>query len=163
MTVKMMNESSMKSVCSVSELAQALKLSRGRFYQLIERGSFPPPIYDVRTRRPYYTLELQQVCHEVRSTNIGYDGRPILFYTPRRKKEHLESPSFSAEKRKKAVSNPQDQELADALANMGLSNVNSQQIQEALNILFPGQNVNMLDHGLVIRQLFLHFKTRVSP
>jgi hypothetical protein len=157
----MMNESCPKTVCSVSELAKALKLSRGRFYQLIERGAFPPPIYDLKTRRPYYTLELQQICHEVRSTNIGYDGRPILFYTPRRKKETSESPAFSAEKRKKAVSNPQYQELADALANMGLSNVNSQQIQDALTVLFPGQNVNALDHGLVIRQLFRHFKMRV--
>jgi hypothetical protein len=161
MNAKMMNESCPKTVCSVSELAKVLKLSRGRFYQLIQRGSFPPPIYDVQTRRPYYTLELQQICHEVRQTNIGHNGRPILFYTPRRKKEHLESPAFPAEKRKKPVSNAQYQELADALANMGLSNVNSQQIQDALNILFPGQRLEILDYGLVIRQLFRHFKTRV--
>jgi hypothetical protein len=84
-----------------------------------------------------------------------------LFYTPRRKKEHLESPAFSAEKRKKAASNPQDQELADALTNMGISNVCPQQIQEALTVLFPGQKVETLDHGLVIRQLFRHFRTKV--
>jgi hypothetical protein len=161
MNVKMMNESCPKMICSVSELAKALKLSRGRFYQLIERGAFPPPIYDVRTRRPYYTLELQQICHEVRSTNIGYDNRPILFYTPRKKSDPALPPAFSAEKRKKGASNPPYQELADALANMGLSNVNSQQIQDALNILFPGQKVETLDHGLVIRQLFRHFRTRV--
>ncbi|NLE28508.1 MAG: hypothetical protein GX629_02415 [Phycisphaerae bacterium] len=157
----MTNQSCLKTVCSVSELAQSLELSRGRFYQLIERGPFPPPIYDLKTKRPYYTLELQQICHEVRSTNIGYDGRPILFYTPRRKKEISESPSFSAEKRKKAASNPQYQELADALANIGIQSLSPQQIQDALNVLFPGQKVETLDHGLVIRQLFRHFKTRV--
>jgi hypothetical protein len=163
MNVKMMNQSCPKMICSVSELAKALKLSRGRFYQLIERGSFPPPIYDVRTRRPYYTQELQQICHEVRSTNIGYDGHPILFYTPRRKKETIEPPAFSAEKRKKPVSNPQYQELADALANMGIQSLSPQQIQEALTVLFPGQKIETLNHGLVIRQLFRHFKMRVSP
>jgi hypothetical protein len=161
MNAKMMNESCPKMICCVSELSKALKLSRGRFYQLIERGAFPPPIYDLKTRRPYYTLELQQVCHEVRQTNIGHDGRPILFYTPRRKKEHLESPAFPAEKRKKGTSNPHYQELADALTNMGIQSLSPQQIQEALTVLFPGQNVNTLDHGLVIRQLFRHFRTRV--
>jgi hypothetical protein len=163
MNVKMMNESCQKTVCSVSELAKALKLSRGRFYQLIERGAFPPPIYDLKTKRPYYTLELQQACREVRQTNIGYDGHPILFYTPRRKKETSESPAFPAEKRKKQVSNPQVQELADALANMGIQSLSPQQIQEALTVLFPGQKVETLDHGLVIRQLFRHFRTRMSP
>jgi hypothetical protein len=107
-------------------------------------------------------LELQQVCHTVRDTNIGYDGHPILFYTPRKKGDLSQNSSSSAEKRKKSASNPQCQELADALINMGLSNVDLQQIQEALNNLFPRQPLNTLDHGLVIRQLYRYFKTRAS-
>jgi hypothetical protein len=144
------------------ELAKSLGLSRGRFYQLVTRGSFPPPIYDVRTRRPFYDLRLQELCQQVRQTNIGYDGHPILFYTPRKKGDLSQNSTSSAEKRKKSASNPQCQELADALMNMGLSNVDLQKIQEALNNLFPSQQINTLDHGLVIRQLYRYFKTRAS-
>ena len=47
---------------------------RARFYQL-QGTAFPPPVYDLRTRRPVYTEELQQVCLEVRRRNCGIDGR----------------------------------------------------------------------------------------
>jgi hypothetical protein len=66
----------------MAEMARMVGLSRGRFYQLIGT-TFPHPVYDVATKRPYYTEELQETCLAVRRRNCGIDGRPILFYARR--------------------------------------------------------------------------------
>lgn len=161
MNVKLMSKSSLKSVCSVSELVKALGLSRGRFYQLLEKGAFPAPIYDVRSRRPYYTQELQQKCHEIRRTNIGNDGLPILFYTPRQKNDVAMFASSSVKKTKKAESNPIYDELVETLTNMGVRSVTSEQVKEAFQNLHPDGKIENMDQGLLIRQLFRHFKTQV--
>ena len=63
-----MNEQT-KSVVSVAEMARMVGLSRQRFYQLLG-GTFPYPLYDIATRRPFYTEEMQQVCLEVRKTKL---------------------------------------------------------------------------------------------
>ncbi len=71
-----------KKAVSVSEMARMAGLSRSRFYQLIGTA-FPPPVYDAKTRRPFYTASQQQTCLEVRHRNCGIDGRPVLFYARR--------------------------------------------------------------------------------
>ena len=71
-----------KAVVTVAEMARMLGLSRARFYQLIGTA-LPYPIFDVRTRRPFYSEEQQRVCLEVRRRNCGIDGKPILFYARR--------------------------------------------------------------------------------
>ena len=45
--------SSLKPIISISELCQMLQLSRARYYQLVESGFFPKPLYDERSKRPY--------------------------------------------------------------------------------------------------------------
>ncbi len=40
---------------------------------------FPPPVYDIATRRPHYIEELQQVCLSVKEKNCGINGRVVLF------------------------------------------------------------------------------------
>ena len=72
------------AVCSVTELAGKIGLSRARFYQLMEKGVFPKPVYCTRTRRPFYTLDLQQKCIDIRKTGIGYNQQPVVFYSERR-------------------------------------------------------------------------------
>ena len=58
-------------------------LSRQRFHQLMKQGVFPPPVYDIHTRRPHYTEEMQNVCLSVREKNVGINGRVVLFYSRR--------------------------------------------------------------------------------
>jgi hypothetical protein len=72
-----------QSICSVSQLARNLRLSRARFYQLQHTGVFPPPIYCILTKRPFYPMDLQKRCLEIRKTGIGNNGRPIIFYSKR--------------------------------------------------------------------------------
>src|ERR1700751_4531911 len=72
-----------KAAVTVAEMARMVGLSRARFYQLMQAGAFPWPVYAVSTRRPIYVQELQEVCLEVRRRNCGIDGKPVLFYARR--------------------------------------------------------------------------------
>jgi MoxR-like ATPase len=53
--------------------------SRAVFHQLIKAGAFPPPVYCILTKRPMYPWSLQRRCLRIRSTGIGFDGRPTRF------------------------------------------------------------------------------------
>ena len=95
-----------KEAISVTEMARMVGLSRQRFYQLVVSGTFPPPVYDVATRRPFYSADLQAVCLEVRKRNCGVNGRPVLFY-PRRREIEVGTPR-RARKKPAAVNNQYD-------------------------------------------------------
>ena len=71
-----------KAAVTVAEMARMLNLSRQRLHQLIGTA-FPYPVYNIKTRRPFFTEELQRVCLEVRRRNCGVDGKAILFYARR--------------------------------------------------------------------------------
>ena len=75
MNVQIMN----KTVVSVAEMSRMTGLGRARFYQLMNEGVFPSPLYDVATRRPFFNEEMQAICMEVRRRNCGVNGKPILF------------------------------------------------------------------------------------
>jgi hypothetical protein len=72
------------AVCSVSQMADFLGLSRERFYQLQKAGVFPPPVYGLDTKRPFYPLDLQQRCILIRGSGIGFNGQTVLFNKPRK-------------------------------------------------------------------------------
>src|SRR5207237_1482345 len=76
-------DSTLKAAISVSEMAARCQLSRGRFHELVRAGVMPYPQYDLRTRRPLYTRDLQDACMNVRATNVGIDGRYVVFYASR--------------------------------------------------------------------------------
>ena len=70
-----------KEMISVTEMINEIKLSRARFYQLLKQGVFPPPIYDIRTKRPMYDINLQKACIQVKQSGRGVNGQYMLFYT----------------------------------------------------------------------------------
>ena len=76
-------QSMSKTIVSVAEMARMVGLSRARFYQLVREGIFPTPVYDVTTRRPFFTEEMQDICMGVKKRNCGANGKPILFYAAR--------------------------------------------------------------------------------
>src|SRR5471030_2220513 len=69
-----------KTVVTVAEMARMVGLSRARFYQLMQTGTFPPPLYDAQTHRPHFNEEMQLICLDVRRRNCGVNGKPVLFY-----------------------------------------------------------------------------------
>jgi len=140
-----------KPMVSVGEMAEILGHSRARFYQL--QGSiYPPPIYDIKTRRPFYDLELQQICQEIRETGIGWNGQNIMFYAPR-------NTSVNSRKSSKTKSHFEYQEMIDTLSNMGLT-TSEKQVKETIQKLYP-YGIEKQEIGVIIRELFRYFKNQV--
>ena len=137
-----------KPIISIGDMAKVLGHSRARFWQLQKAMIYPPPIYDIRTKRPFYDANLQQICHEIRETGIGFNGRYILFYSPR--KNNSDRPT------RKTKSNSQHRELVMTINNMGL-NVNHGEVAQAVKELYP-EGFGQQDTGVVIRELFRFFK-----
>ncbi len=150
------SNSCLKSVCSVSELAKLLNLSRARFYQLINLGKFPSPVYNIHTKRPCYTQELQEICLRIRRTNIAFDNTPIMFYSPRKKK--ILPPKISAPKitDKSIEPNSQYEDFVENLNEMGLTGINYEQVETSIKEKYPNGLPD--DEGTILRDLFNHFR-----
>ncbi|MBB02217.1 MAG: hypothetical protein CMJ47_06195 [Planctomyces sp.] len=144
-----------KSAVSVSEVARMVGMSRARFYQLMKEGVFPTPVYDIETRRPLYTEEMQEICLEVKRRNCGVNSKPVLFYASR---HPLGSQPIKRPSRPKAKPKPTNQyaELIDSLSSLGLS-VTAHQVEAAVKECFP-EGIQKLDSGEVVRAVFLNLK-----
>jgi hypothetical protein len=142
-----------KVVCSVSHLAQALGMSRSRFYQLVERGVFPQPLYDLRTKRPFYDLRLQETCREIKATGIGYDGTYVLFYEPRKTRQN---PGLKPSQPRNSQSDTKVREVQEALGQMGVD-VSEKDVADAVKTLYPG-GIESQNIGEVIRSVFRALK-----
>jgi len=143
----MLSDNNLKAVCSVTEMAKKLGLSRARFYQLQKMGVFPRPVYCTRTKRPFYPLDLQQQCIRTRKTGIGHNGQPLVFYSLRKDKSqcwpHLDY-----------------KQLTDILRQMGL-NVKLNTVSNSVKDLYPKGLPSHTDEGTVIRDLFRYLRQEV--
>ena len=133
----------LQAVCTVSELAKKLDLSRARFYQLQKTGVFPTPLYCVRTKHPFYPLDLQQLCVNIRRTGIDCNGQPIIFYSRHK----------SESRRSQKQSDSKYEELATALREMGL-NVTRNDIRKVAKALYPDGLAKGPIDGAVIGKVF---------
>lgn len=147
----------LKAAVTVSEMARMVGLSRARFYQLIG-SAFPHPVYDVRTRRPVYVEELQQVCLDVRRRNCGIDGKPVLFYAKGHSVSGQSKPTRKISKPKPKNSYPEVTAVVQAL---GLTAVTGDQVAQAVRALYPNGLVGA-NQPEVIRSVFLHLQRRDS-
>ena len=141
-----------KAAVSVAEMARMVGLSRARFYQLVGT-TFPWPLYNVASRRPFYNEQLQTVCLDVRRRNCGVDGKPVLFYSRR----PLAAPAPGRKPRKAAVASDKHADLLDGLKGLGLMAVTAAQVAEAVKELYPN-GVPETANGEVLRAVFLHFR-----
>src|SRR5262249_37653088 len=147
-----------EAVVTVSEMARMVGLSRSRFYQLVESGVFPQPVYCVSNRRPVYVEELQQTCLEVRRRNCGVNGQPVLFYARGHRLPAQTRTSRPAKAKPPKAGGHAD--LLDGLVALGLSTT-AAEVESALMALYPS-GVSGADQGEVLRQVFLHLK-RQNP
>jgi hypothetical protein len=144
-----------KAAVSISEMARQCGLSRGRFYQLIGT-TFPWPIYDVVTKRPYYPEELQQVCLDVRRRNCGIDGRPVLFYA-RRVAITATKPSRRRTQTAPKVNDHAD--LIEGLRCLGMLTVAATEVGAAVKTIYPS-GTDGVAQGEVLRAIFLHLRAQ---
>ena len=149
MSNKKMPDENFKAICSVTELCKNLGLSRAQFYNLQNIGVFPKGLKDKRTGRPYFDIELQRDCHQIRSSSIGHNGQPYLFYSPRT------NPGKPRGKVSKSV-NSKYGDYVSTLEQMGLE-VSVEQVSKGVAELYPDGYAN-IDEGIVIRELFRHLK-----
>lgn len=159
MTTTSNNLAPIKAAICIREMAALCALSRQRFMQLVRSGVFPAPLYDVATKRPYYSEDLQSQCLEVRKRNIGVNGKVVMFYarrpgitvpTPKSKKPPV-----------KPKASDRYADILDGLNALGLATVTSAQIAEVVGQLFP-QGTGGIEPGEVIRKVFLHLKGKDS-
>jgi hypothetical protein len=141
----------MKAAVTVTEMAKMVGLSRARFYELVNEGVFPPPVYSVHTRRPIYVEDLQELCLEVRRRNCGVNGRPVLFYSAR---------STAPVKPRKIVTPTKEQypDVAAAVRALGLTTT-SDEVTKAVKSLYPNGLVGV-GQPEVSRAVFLHLQRR---
>ncbi len=149
-----------KAVVTVAEMARMCSLSRARFYQLIQAGTFPQPEHDPLTGRPFYTEELQRNCLEVRRRNCGVDGRPVLFYARGNRplvQVQPTRPTTAHPRRAKLPKADDHADLLDGLSALGLASVTASQVEAALRLLYPS-GVGGVYGGDVLRAVFLNLK-----
>lgn len=143
----MRDNTDFKSICSVTELAKKLELSRARFYQLQKTGIFPPPVYCIRTKRPFFPIDLQERCLEIRETGIGKNGTPIIFYSKR----------DATTAKPKNRSEQKFRELSEALKQMGLK-ISPIKAREAFLILYPDNWKGLDINGEIIARVFRYLQ-----
>lgn len=150
-----MTESS-QSIVNVTMMARMVGLSRQRFWQLANEGVFLLPVYDIRTKRPFYDENMQHTNMRVRQTNYGLNGRPILFYarrTPVKSTQAKPQPRRS----NSSKASPIHDSLVKGLKQLGLAAATSDQVEAALQKLYPAGQPN--DEGAILRTIFIHLMT----
>ena len=159
MNKKPLLENKLKAICSVTELAGILGFSRTRFYQLQKMGVFPMPAFCIRTKRPFYPLDLQEKCIEIRKTGIAHNGQPILFYGER-KNRNKASWELSESEKDSNKNQQKYKEFTNTLRRMGL-NVSCTSVENAINTLFPEGLEQHSDKGQTVRDLFRYLTAKL--
>lgn len=159
MTITSNNSQPRKAAICIREMAALCGLSRQRFMQLVKVGVFPAPNYDVATRRPFYSEDLQAQCVEVRKRNVGINGKVVMFYarrptglttTPKVRKE--QTPVIDAAA------------LADivfGVRRLGVTTATPAQVRKAIAQQYP-RGIEGLDVGTVAGKVFSHLKGKNS-
>jgi len=140
------NNTQIQCPVNFTAMAEMLKLSRIRLYQLIEKGVFPKPPKNQLTKRPYYTPELQKKCLEIRKTGIGFNGKSVIFNTKRKNKIDLDPGFYEF-----------CGDLVETLKNMGFK-VTRDKVKNALQAIRPNGLKQFVINADLIRDLFGYFK-----
>lgn len=146
---------------SITEMSKMLGFSRSRCYQLIEAGILYPPIFDTKTRRPFFPPEIQQKNLEIRKQNCGMNGKPILFYAKRFASEPVIKKIPTKINKSKSQKDPIVDRLMSDLKSLGLDGPNSVQIALALKNCFPA-GINQVAEPEVLRSVYRYLKRQYS-
>ncbi len=148
-----------KAAICIREMAALCGLSRQRFMMLVKAGVFPAPLYDVATRRPFFSEELQAVCLDVRKRNVGINNKVVMFYARR------PTGTRPMPKSKKMETTAKDvKALSDILLGvrgLGLATATAAQVRKAVEQLYP-QGIAGVDLGKVAGDVFRHLHSKNS-
>jgi hypothetical protein len=159
-----MNTTITKDVVSVTDMARMVGLSRARFYELMQRGVFPPPSRSPTTKRPLYARDQQEQCLQIRRTHRGANGETILFYavaprpTPPSKRSAKSGP-------KESRPTPQDDllsRLRDGLSQLGVVDLPEAQLRSLLAAEWPAGH-DEVDEATLVMTVYRALMRRNSP
>ena len=141
----------LRDAVSVADMARMIHLSRSRFYQLMGTA-FPLPKRD-GFGRPFFDRQQQEQILEARRKNVGLDGKPILFRSPRS--------AQGLTRKKKPTPTQEHKDILVAVRELGVEQANSKHISHALAHLFPDGQLPP-DRRDLIRQVFLFLNRQFS-
>ncbi len=154
----MRNQEPLKEIVTVTEMARMCRLSRARFYQLVNEGVFPTASRNDQTGRPFFDRRKQAQCLLIRRINKGANGKAVMFYGSR-----LESRPEPASKRKpfpkrkpsskRGREDPVITELRHGLSQLGMTNVTDADIRQALMETYPDGHRDV-ESGELLRAVF---------
>ena len=142
-----------RAAVSVSQMAKMLELSRGRLYELIDKGVFYPPVYGITNRRPFFPQDVQEANLRVRLDQIGVNGQYVLFYTHRPRQYRRQPHSTTTNRRQNSVTSRQGNvtaSLMSGLRSLGMADVNIAQVGQALEECYP-DGAGETDDSTVLR------------
>jgi len=136
---------------TVSEMAEMCRLSRSRFYDLMDAGVFPKPALHSSSKRPIFDRAMIEKCLEIRLTGIGANGLPVLF-----NRKSVKRPQAKPSRKPAEEPQPDHGDLLDSLKGLGLTTT-AHAVDEAVAALYPSALAGH-DQGDVIRKVFLHLQ-----
>ncbi len=161
----MRDQEPLKEIVTVSEMSRMCRLSRARFYQLVREGIFPEPSRNPKTRRPLYDREQQEQCLEIRRSNLGANGKAVMFYgchlqvpQPRPKRKPL---PISKSPKRQARQDPVITELRHGLAQLGMTTLIDVDIGRALSQAYPDGDRDV-ESAELLRAVFGELQRRNS-
>jgi len=144
---------------SCTMMARLLGLSRSRFYMLIspDEGIFLSPIYNIETKRPYYTRDMASINLECKRKNQGISGKVCMFYSARSSTRNNNGVG-NGKNKSRENGTTEHQQIQSDLESLGLKNISSSQIEKSIKECFP-DGTDGVDEGEVVRQVFLSIKS----
>ncbi len=147
MSVRTMNENSLKAAISVSRMCQLLSISRSQFYWHVRKGTFHAPL-KLPNGRPYYNASMVEDNLKARDMGMGVNGGFVIFY------ERTSEPTKPAAPPKPKMDYS---DLMNSLQALGLSGLTTAIVEKAVSECYPKGTANQ-DEQDILRTVFRHLK-----
>lgn len=150
-----MNKENIPDIVNLNQLCKLMRVSRSRFYQLLNDGFILPPIYSIESKRPFYTRDMAETNIAVIKNNVGVNGKVCLFYNTNRR-AGIATPKSTRPKATKQKTRSEANshgDLIEGLECLGLTDVKPIQIDAVLKKIYPNGIQNEED-GEVLKALY---------
>lgn len=149
MSVRTVNDNSLKAAISVSKMCKLLSMSRSQFYWHVRKGTFHSALTLPTNGRPYYNASMVEDNLKARDMGIGVNGLFVIFYE---RTDDTSAKTVPPSKSKKDCS-----ELMNSLQALGLSGLTTDIVKEAVSDCYPKETTGQNEQD-ILRTVFRHIK-----
>ena len=147
MSVRTMNDNSLKAAISVSQMCKLLSMSRSQFYWHVRKGTFHSPL-KLPNGRPYYNASMVEDNLKARDMGISVSGVYVIFY-----ERTEDTPSKPVSPKPKT----DHHDLMNSLQALGLSGLTTAIVEKAVSECYP-KGTTSQDEQDILRTVFRHLK-----